>query len=730
MAPIFEKIKGLLSKQLASFSDTREKVEKLPVFPEWFFTARIGQPRSLNVVKIRTFSRSPWIQMVLNTIKKEVTNIEWEIIKKDTNDNTDYTQMIQDGTNFLNQLNSEMESFDDLSSMSITDLGEIDADVSVNVFSVDSYEYKDAPIIDDLGNIIGTEKRNVLKPFGQRKLIEVRPADSSTFLKQIDVYRRLQAYYQYSFKNPRTNPIRFEPAEVNYTLMNKKSYSIYGFSPVQAIQQVLELLIQSTRWNKEFYKNNAIPDGALTLPGADEASMKQFKREWFKEAKGKPHKMLFLNVDSKFQNFGQSSRDMEWLEGQKWYHWLVFAMFGVSPVEAGFHENVSQGNTDGQERITVKNAIKPYLQLRERTANRILKEFFQTEELPIEFKYFPKDHTQEKIEHEQDMAKLDRGVITINEYRIEHGMDEVDWGSEPMNVQMMNSMNEEDDDEDEDDDKGPKDNNDGKKSNPQAMIKDNSDIIDPGEDVVDESEDYEAFMVRMLKQMEKKVIAAISKVPIEKVYIEKTFGEFLSDLMNSVNLLPFVKRVKVFVRRGLMNGMESAEEEVGVDIGFTEAFRDKVKTLANQQLTGYTMPTGEAWHGIQGASKDLQIDILKSVQEDVINKVPRKEMIKNVQEVFQGSGFNRAARIARTESNRFINEGKLTGYIESGIPGRKAYDAVGDEKTSPICRRLSAKYDKGIPFDEEFTDDKTGKHGQNPPFAHPNCRCIIAYRKA
>ncbi len=440
---ILSDIKKFLSKDIFGFNAATEPTpEKLAVFPEWFFTARIGQPRDINVTKIRQFARSPWVQMALSTIKKEVTNIEWRVVKKDLEDTQNYDSMIKKATNFFNNINSEMETFDDLSSMEVTDLGEIDASVSTNVFSVGSYDYKDAPVIDDLGNIVGTEKRYVLKPFGQRKLVEVRPADGCTFLKQIDIYRRLQAYYQYSFKNPRTNPIRFEPAEVNYSMMNKKSYSIYGFSPVQGIQQVLELLIQSTRWNKDFYKNNAIPDGAFVIPGADPDAMKQFKRDWFKQVKGQAHKMLFLNVDGSFHNFSQSSKDMEWLEGQKWYHSLVFAMFGVSPVEAGFHENVSQGNTSGQERITVKNAVKPYLKVRENVANKILKELFQQEDLPIEFKYFPKDHTQEKIEHDQDMDKLDRNALTINEYRAQHGQSAVEWGDEPMATQLMDKQDE------------------------------------------------------------------------------------------------------------------------------------------------------------------------------------------------------------------------------------------------------------------------------------------------
>lgn len=269
---------------------------------------------------------------------------------------------------------------------------------------------------------------------------------------------------------------------------------------------------------------------------------------------------------------------------------------------------------------------------------------------------------------------------------------------------------------------------------PSRIRKQEEEIIDPGKDVIDESDDYADFMIRVMKAMENKVVAAVSKIPVEKSWdkLDKTFGEFIRALMNSVNTIPFARHIKTFVRSGLKSGLESAEVEIGVDIGFTTRFSDKVDILTNQQLNGYVLSTGEAWHGIKGATKDLQIDILRSVQDDVINKRDHKEMAKNIQEIFEGSGFSQATRIARTESQRFLMEGKLTGYMESGIPGTKAYVSVRDTNVSAICQRLDKKYSKkGIPFDDEFVDDVTGKHALIPPgVSHPNCRCAIEYRKA
>ena len=77
--------KQAFSTDLFGFNGADENINtaKLPVFPEWFFTARIGQPRNIDFLELRQFSKSPWIQMVLNTIKREVSIIDHDVINKD-----------------------------------------------------------------------------------------------------------------------------------------------------------------------------------------------------------------------------------------------------------------------------------------------------------------------------------------------------------------------------------------------------------------------------------------------------------------------------------------------------------------------------------------------------------------------------------------------------------------------------------------------------------------------
>ena len=426
---------NFVSKQLFGFVDTsmmNTDFERIPVFPNWFFSAVIGQPRRINLLEVRSFAKSTWVQMVLNTIKKEIMIIDWDIVNVDEDDKNEYKEEKEFIKDFFANVNSNNETIQDVWNQLITDIGEIDAGVVAKEFSKDSYEEKEVEIKNGVGKVVGRETRPVLKDFGNRTLNEIRAVDGGSFLKDIDIFKRLRSYYQYSFKNPKQNPTRFEVDEIVYFMMNQRSYELYGFSPVQSVQQVLEILIQSTRWNKEFFKQNAIPDGIVGLPGTTRDSLREFKYTWEKEAKGRPHKLLFHNTTANFESFMPTSRDMEWLDGQKWFFHLVFGVFGVSPVEAGFHENVNQGNQAGQERITVKNAIRPYIELlTEKTNKFIITELLQNEKPPVKLRFYPRDHAQEQIEHDQQMQEIDMGALTINEFRGIKGRDPVDWGDDP-----------------------------------------------------------------------------------------------------------------------------------------------------------------------------------------------------------------------------------------------------------------------------------------------------------
>jgi len=253
-------------------------------------------------------------------------------------------------------------------------------------------------------------------------------------------------------------------------------------------------------------------------------------------------------------------------------------------------------------------------------------------------------------------------------------------------------------------------------------------VLNKAEDIVESAEDYEGFLSAQYKKWEVKVVRALEHEDIgEKSvgYVEKSFGGFLSRVFNIVNTAGFVNRIKFFVKQPMKEGLDQAEKELDMDIGIRENFDDKADFFVDQQLNGYTLPDGKKWHGIKGASRQMQQKIFDEVKDGVVNKEGREKIAGRVKEVFRKAEEGQAVRIARTETNRFVNSGKLAGYVDSGVKGRKRWVSSQPrvEGSSKICTDM---HGQEVALLDVFVDPASGKQFMTPP-ALPNCKSTIQF---
>ena len=729
----YKQTKSFLSKEVRVFNaSSSASMQNMPFIPNWFNTVRLGTPRNIDIIELRQYAKSPWVQMVINTISKQVMTTEWDIVEKEAKDVKETINEeqkphpdIQKAKDFLKQPNRNGDTFWDVWIPFLRDVLELDAGVI--------WKGKNA----------------------SGELVELYPYDGGRFVININQHGIIgideegndsPGYYQYSFRQIDAAPVPFARDEIVYGKMNTNTELMpYGWSPLQSIQQEVEVMIQSTRYNKEFFKNNAIPDGIISAD-MNTDQLNQFKAAWDLNMRGQAHKLAFLNSDASFTNLSQTNKDMEWLEGQKWYFHVVFGAYGLSPMEAGFYEDGNRATGESQERVTVKNAIKPYLDLIEAKINReILPEYLGHDKL--EFKWFPHDDAAEKIQHEQMMAKLNANVLTINEVRAEEGLEPVEWGDVPMAMMMQDRMLEangqetEDGEEDDDNDNNPKDKKDDKedskdkdrdKKKEEAEEKKDKEIkkeLDAGEEVVIEAKDYADFLRIRFQKWQTDVFKflddTLKEEFIEKDYMEKTFGEFIRSLFNAINTKGFRKGIGAIITATFKEGMQEAEKELNVDIGFDSDFTAKVKVVEEQQVEGYFTADGK-WDGIKGISEEAQKDILNIVHKGLADREGLKVVKENIktkmdQLVGTESTDGRAMRIARTESNRMINESKLLSYQKSGLKGKKRWNAFHDGRTSDVCKALNNET-------KELNELFRHKDGawQTPP-SHPNCRSVVEF---
>jgi len=435
----YKSTRSYLAKDIRVFSGS-DVVEqsKMPFLANWMHAAKLGMPRLINVPELRQYAKAPWVQMVTGAITKQVMNTEWDVVPQDEEQDSieQHESDIEKVKQFLNFPNQNGDAFWDIWKPFLRDVLELDAGVIYKAKS-NSGELKQMFAYDGGRFLININEHGLI---GYNEKGENVNPDGSP----------VPAYYQYSFRQVAAAPVPFEKNELIYGAMNVNAeLAPYGWSPLQSIVQEVELMIQSTRFNKDRFSNSNIPDGIVSVP-MDREQMTAFKNAWDMEIKGRAHKLLFHNSEASFTPLSMNNKEMEWLEGQKWYFHTIFAAYGLSPQEVGYYENSNKSTGESQERITIKNAIKPYLTLIESKINReIIPELIGHDN--IRFKWFPKDDAAEKIEHEQMMAKLAANVLTINEVRAVEGLEDVEWGDAPMMMSMqqnaLDSANAEDDED-------------------------------------------------------------------------------------------------------------------------------------------------------------------------------------------------------------------------------------------------------------------------------------------
>lgn len=253
--------------------------------------------------------------------------------------------------------------------------------------------------------------------------------------------------------------------------------------------------------------------------------------------------------------------------------------------------------------------------------------------------------------------------------------------------------------------------------------------IDAGQDIIDESKTYGEFISNTFKRMERNVLKAITPKTIDRSYKKKAFEDLIRDLFGIVGTKLFADKVRRFLREDLVAGMKAAEEETGMDIGFNDIYQQQLDVMKDQQIEGYMVGgSGKKWPGIKGVTRELQSDVIMVIQEGVEQNKSLAQIKEDITKRFDVFEESRAMTIARTETNRIVNEGKVIGYKSTGIPGGKVLMVRHDHRTSDVCERMGPIYEnKAIPLDELFRDPLTGQTWITPPFL-PNCRSTIFFR--
>jgi len=716
--------------------------------------------------------------MCIRTIINEIASIEWDIIPTEGLEEQADEAEIEHIRNFFLNPNTNKESFEEVFiRMPVRDILEVNSGVLNKVFNM---KEEMVEIVARDGATF-TKNPDVHGMFTNRDdlVMPSKIVDDSIGQEYLNPYteitaqssRERAAYFQYGWIAGPV-PVPFGKREIIWIEQMKRTDDHYGFSPVQTLAKSLQMLMYMIESDLEYYNDNNVPKGIIGLEESDADEIKAFKEQWFETQRTKDefgnwkkimNKVPIVNKVPTFTRVEFSAAEMQVIEKQKWYTKMVWASFGVTGTELGYTEDASgAANQIVQSKVFMKKAINPLLRNLESDYNMsILPEFDYYGEIKTKsgksirrpkykfvFKKFDVD--EEKSKYELYKLQTASGLKTINEVRIEEGLEELDWGDDapkdwmtPENSFNMGygdpreprdkPMSEREDDAIDTDSKEEKslrgppekptedpdaepeesdeddDEDDAKKKENKAQPVSNPLILQENERPTGYSR-LESAIRYVNKQNEDEIKKLLTMIAGHNTLKEvKGIPEIIAKIKTLLGIGALKNITEEIIKNNYLKGWDEAEKDLDINI---LPDQNAIDFMAN-----YT------YDNIKGMNDDIAEKLRQVMQRGFIDGTPLQDLKAEITKVFD-VGNNRANMIARTESNRAANHGRLHGYIKSGQPGTKVYSAHLDGRTSPLCKRMNGQE---VGLEEDFIDPKGEWKGPVPP-SHVNCRSSWVFR--
>lgn len=362
-------------------------------------------PRSTEAVtfaQLRSLSEYSIVRIAIEHVKEAIKSHEWDITTDDDYDPEGYQQDIRAVKCFLEKPDRVL-SWDEWLGQLVEEVLSIDA---LSIYKHRTYggELHSLEIIDGA----------TIKPLiDSRGFTPVPPAP---------------AYQQFLYGLPKS---WYTSEELIYAPRNRRANKFYGLGPVEQIVLKVNEGIRRDFYNLAQFSDGNTPAGIATLP--KEWSMEQIKQfdEYFNSILAgnfqRRSKLFFgpegLRIE-KFHDdevFGLFNKYDEWLAR------IVCFTFGISPVPfvAMTNRAVAQelGDVEAEGGVA---SIKMFI---ERLMNNVIDLDFRLPHLRFNWVTDRSRLQEKRVKKNTEYVKT--GIFTINEVRLEEGLDEIPGGETP-----------------------------------------------------------------------------------------------------------------------------------------------------------------------------------------------------------------------------------------------------------------------------------------------------------
>ncbi len=264
---------------------------------------------------------------------------------------------------------------------------------------------------------------------------ELWPIDPLNFKpiigKTTDAFELIVGYEFSNTFNGEFKIINLKPEEVIFIKNMNPRNKWRGYGVVEASQNSIDTMHYSEQYNLNFFKNSAVPFTVLyTDQKLTSETINKLKNNWTSNYQGinNAFKTAVLEAGLKVERLQTSSKDMDFIEQQRFLRDKLMAMFKTTKVALGITEDVNRANAEASEYVFTKNCVRPKMAQFVESLNEFLLPIFDPKgELFLDFEDpVPQDRTALINEYSAAFNKW----MTPNEIRKLEGFPDLEGGDE------------------------------------------------------------------------------------------------------------------------------------------------------------------------------------------------------------------------------------------------------------------------------------------------------------
>ena len=388
-------------------SGDEDGIKRKGVYTDAFWLAPpYGRPRDIDYDRLEAIEKSVWVRMCVQHIVDRIAGADWNIVPMEKGDDVPQ-EHIDKPKEFFNSMTWD-KPLSHVIRMLLPDAIQYDAGVILKSYPVIAYE-----------------KENWRLKSTQLPPLQLYTRDGRSFMMDTNLFGQVKTYWQYSWINPQGKPIEFSPDEIIYFQKSPMSRGPYGIAALEIIEEIIDYMIDSTLAQSKYWKNGLFVGGQIDLP--DVRDLDELKRQQaYFEAKlrgpRKYNKWIVTGGGAKVQSMPFTSQQMQFIDSQKWFAKMVFAVFSLTPSELGFTEDIQRATGIQQMEIHKSAGIRPWLKLIEDMFNRHVVWSDFTDDVKFEFTKNI-DLADTKVQTDVDIARLGARLDSVNELRLRDGLD-------------------------------------------------------------------------------------------------------------------------------------------------------------------------------------------------------------------------------------------------------------------------------------------------------------------